>query len=423
MPLLVASIAFNYLAGEAIARRGGKPGGHALRPPVRRGRGQPRRARLLQVRGLPRRQRRCAPRRRTCASRRSCCRSASRSSRSRRSRTWSTSTAIRCATASFHYALFVSYFPHLIAGPILHHREMMPQFAAPTTYRLDYANLAAGLTHLRHRPVQEDGARRRHRALREPGVRRGRARLRAGACVEAWGAALAFGLQLYFDFSGYSDMAVGLSKMLGIRMPVNFDSPYKATSIIEFWRRWHMTLSRFLRDYLYIALGGNRRGAARRYVNLLVTMLLGGLWHGAAWTFVLWGAAARRLPRDQSWLASRLRARLPAGPAWINRIGAARRRRAHLRRGLRRLDDLPRGRPAVGASHPARAGRPERPRAAAVRARGDRAKPRAGSAQARFVPSSDRPLDRRSLRRAGRRASRPAWRAAAAPACSSARRN
>jgi D-alanyl-lipoteichoic acid acyltransferase DltB (MBOAT superfamily) len=106
----------------------------------------------------------------------------------------------------------------------------------------------------------------------------------------AWTGALAYTFQLYFDFSGYSDMAVGISLMFGVFLPLNFNSPYKATSIIDFWRRWHMTLSQFLRDYLYIPLGGNRHGSLRRYLNLMVTMLLGGLWHGAAWTFVVWGA-------------------------------------------------------------------------------------------------------------------------------------
>jgi D-alanyl-lipoteichoic acid acyltransferase DltB (MBOAT superfamily) len=110
------------------------------------------------------------------------------------------------------------------------------------------------------------------------------------AGLDVWLASLAYTLQLYFDFSGYSDMAIGLALMFGIRLPFNFNSPYKARSIIEFWRRWHMTLSRFLRDYLYFALGGNRRGRANRYRNLLVTMVLGGLWHGANWTFVAWGA-------------------------------------------------------------------------------------------------------------------------------------
>jgi len=106
---------------------------------------------------------------------------------------------------------------------------------------------------------------------------------------EAWGGALAYTFQLYFDFSGYSDMAVGLSLMFGVRLPVNFLSPYKSASMIDFWRHWHMTLSRFLRNYLYIPLGGNRLGPARRHLNLMLTMLLGGLWHGAGWTFVAWG--------------------------------------------------------------------------------------------------------------------------------------
>ena len=106
---------------------------------------------------------------------------------------------------------------------------------------------------------------------------------------EAWIGALAYTFQLYFDFSGYSDMAIGLARMVGIRFPMNFDSPYKSVNIVDFWRRWHITLSRFLRDYLYIPLGGNRKGPIRRYLNLFLTMLLGGLWHGAGWTFVVWG--------------------------------------------------------------------------------------------------------------------------------------
>ena len=105
----------------------------------------------------------------------------------------------------------------------------------------------------------------------------------------AWGGAIAYSFQLYFDFSGYADMAIGIAMMFGIRMPLNFHSPYKAVNIIDFWRRWHMTLSRFLREYLYIPLGGNKKGKARRYINLIIVMLLGGLWHGAGWTFVVWG--------------------------------------------------------------------------------------------------------------------------------------
>ena len=108
--------------------------------------------------------------------------------------------------------------------------------------------------------------------------------------LEAWCGALSYTFQLYFDFSAYCDMAYGLSYMFGIILPINFNSPYQARSIIEFWRRWHMTLSSFLRDYLYIPLGGNRRGVTFRYINLTITMLLGGLWHGANWTFIAWGA-------------------------------------------------------------------------------------------------------------------------------------
>jgi len=107
--------------------------------------------------------------------------------------------------------------------------------------------------------------------------------------IDAWTGALAYSLQIYFDFSGYSDMAIALSLLFGIRLPFNFDAPYKARSISEFWRRWHITLSRFLRDYLYIPLGGNRQGARRRNLNFFITMMLGGLWHGAGWNFLIWG--------------------------------------------------------------------------------------------------------------------------------------
>jgi alginate O-acetyltransferase complex protein AlgI len=170
-----------------------------------------------------------------------------------------------------HYALFVTYFPHLIAGPVLHHKEMMPQFGHPSTYRPHLENLAVGLTiftlGLFKKVVLADGiAPHANDAF--------------GMAVDgeplslfvAWGGALAYTLQLYFDFSAYSDMAVGLSKMLGIRMPVNFESPYKATSVIEFWRRWHMSLSTWIRDYLYIPLGGNHCGRTRALFNLVLLL-------------------------------------------------------------------------------------------------------------------------------------------------------
>jgi alginate O-acetyltransferase complex protein AlgI len=187
-----------------------------------------------------------------------------------------------------HYGLFVTYFPHLIAGPVLHHAQMMPQFndraiyAARTGYLL--AGLAIFLIGLVKKVVLADGISPYADAVFQPVDAGG-----SPGTAEAWIAAVAYTLQLYFDFSGYSDMAIGLSWMFNVRLPFNFDSPYRAASISEFWRRWHISLSNFLRDYLYIALGGNRHGALRRHANLLTTMLLGGLWHGASWSFVIWG--------------------------------------------------------------------------------------------------------------------------------------
>ncbi|KIL97738.1 putative poly(beta-D-mannuronate) O-acetylase [Paramagnetospirillum magnetotacticum MS-1] len=188
-----------------------------------------------------------------------------------------------------HYLLFVSYFPHLIAGPVIHHADLMPQFALREIYRPQWENVARGLTLLSlglfKKCIIADSLAGTADATFAAAA--------AGAPVgglAAWGGALAYTFQIYFDFSGYSDMALGLSWMFGIRLPVNFNSPYQAVGVIDFWRRWHMTLSRFLRDYLYIPLGGNRRGSMRRHLNLLITMVLGGLWHGANWTFVAWGA-------------------------------------------------------------------------------------------------------------------------------------
>jgi D-alanyl-lipoteichoic acid acyltransferase DltB (MBOAT superfamily) len=183
------------------------------------------------------------------------------------------------------YLLFVTYFPHLIAGPILHHREMMPQFAESKVYRLDWEAIAVGSVMLAFglfkKVIIADGI---------SGYVSGPFAAAHPGFLEAWTGALAYTMQLYFDFSGYTDMALGLSRMLGVRLPLNFNSPYKAANMIDFWRRWHMTLSRFLRDYLYIPLGGNRKGPARRYTNLMITMVLGGLWHGAGWTYLAWGA-------------------------------------------------------------------------------------------------------------------------------------
>ncbi|MBT3510179.1 MAG: MBOAT family protein [Nitrospina sp.] len=188
-----------------------------------------------------------------------------------------------------HYLLFITFFPQLIAGPIVHHSEMFSQYTQDTFYKLKAKNLGVGLIifviGLFKKVVIADGLAMHANpvfAAAESGI--------PFTSLEAWGGALAYTFQLYFDFSGYSDMAIGLAQMFSIRLPLNFNSPYKSTSIIDFWRRWHMTLSRFFRDYLYIPLGGNQQGATRNSLNLMITMFLGGLWHGASWTFVLWGA-------------------------------------------------------------------------------------------------------------------------------------
>lgn len=186
------------------------------------------------------------------------------------------------------YCLFVTFFPQLIAGPIVHHKEMMPQFASNQVYKVNYKSLAIGLIiftiGLFKKVILADGV----AIYATPIFAEAEAEI-AITLFSAWGGALAYTLQLYFDFSGYSDMAIGIAFMFGIKLPINFNSPYKSQSIIEFWRRWHITLSRFLRDYLYITLGGSKKGNVRRYVNLFITMLLGGIWHGAGWTFIIWG--------------------------------------------------------------------------------------------------------------------------------------
>jgi len=181
------------------------------------------------------------------------------------------------------FLLFVSFFPQLIAGPIVHWRDISPQLNRATL--LAQRDVVLGLSlfaiGLAKKTLLAD--------LLSPYVAQvfdGGAALHPAS---AWLGALAYTLQIYFDFSGYSDMAVGLALLFGVRLPWNFLSPYQAGSIVEFWRRWHITLSGFLRDYLYIPLGGNRDGAATRYRNIMITMLLGGLWHGAGWNFVLWG--------------------------------------------------------------------------------------------------------------------------------------
>ncbi|MCW1883180.1 MBOAT family protein [Luteolibacter flavescens] len=215
--------------------------------------------------------------------------------------------AYRGKTEEYHftdYLLFVTFFPHLIAGPLIHHREMMPQFRkARVGWHRDFpVALGMFLMGLFKKVVIADNLAQ----IATPIFGLAAADGRDPTMAEAWAGAIAYALQLYFDFSGYSDMALGAARFFGIRFPLNFHSPYKADSIIEFWRRWHMTLSRFLRDYLYIPLGGNRKGPKRRYVNLFLTMLLGGIWHGAGWTFVAWGALhGLLLCVNHAWIGAR----------------------------------------------------------------------------------------------------------------------
>lgn len=187
------------------------------------------------------------------------------------------------------YSLFISFFPQLVAGPIVHHKDLLPQFKEKKVYRFESAVFFGGLTlfflGLFKKVVLAD----QFAVYSDQGFNAA-AQGTTLTLFEAWGASLSYTFQLYFDFSGYADMAIGLAAMVGIQLPINFMAPYRSTSVIEFWRRWHMTLSRFLRDYLYFPLGGSRNGRARRYRNLFLTMLLGGFWHGAGWTFVFWGA-------------------------------------------------------------------------------------------------------------------------------------
>lgn len=216
--------------------------------------------------------------------------------------------------ASFNiidYCLFVTFFPQLIAGPIVRHNEIIPQFSTlPTTPR--GSDFAIGSSIFAIGLFKKVCLADLSAAWANPTF--GAAASGAPvAFADAWMAAFAYSFQLYFDFSGYTDMAIGLARLFGIVLPLNFFSPYKAVNIIDFWRRWHITLSRFLRDFLYIPLGGNRRGLPRRYVNLMVTMLLGGLWHGASWTFVLWGALhGLMLVVNHGWHYLKRRAGLPA---------------------------------------------------------------------------------------------------------------
>lgn len=212
-----------------------------------------------------------------------------------------------------NYCCFVCFFPQLIAGPIVHHQEMMPQFFNSGNHSVHWENIYHGLLILsiglaKKVLIADNLSPIVHYCFDETG---------SLTFLEAALGSISYTLQLYFDFSGYSDMAIGCALFFNIHLPWNFNSPYKATDIQDFWRRWHITLSRWLRDYLYIPLGGNRRGTGRTLGNLFVTFLLGGLWHGAAWTFVLWGALhGLALAGHRIW-SQMFRKKMPAVPAWL----------------------------------------------------------------------------------------------------------
>ncbi|PTR16117.1 D-alanyl-lipoteichoic acid acyltransferase DltB (MBOAT superfamily) [Nitrosospira sp. Nsp2] len=211
-----------------------------------------------------------------------------------------------------NYALFVTFFPHLIAGPILHHGEMMSQFKSRWTLVMRYRNIALGLF------IFSIGLFKKV-VIADTFAVWANAGFEGGETLDffsAWGTSLSYTFQLYFDFSGYCDMAIGAALLFNIWLPINFNSPYQALDIQDFWRRWHMTLSRYLRDYLYIPLGGNRCSTPRVYLNLMATFILGGLWHGASWMFVLWGAFhGAALVIHRAWSGFGLR--MPRAMAWL----------------------------------------------------------------------------------------------------------
>lgn len=210
------------------------------------------------------------------------------------------------------YSLFVSFFPYLLAGPIIHHREMTIQYTQLKSKTLDYSNITGGLylffIGLFKKVVIADTL--------AGWVSQGFDHAATLPLIEAWAVSLSYTLQLYFDFSGYTDMAIGTAKMFNITLPVNFNSPYRSLNIQEFWRRWHITLGRYVRDYVYIPLGGNRISEVRTLFNLMVTFFLVGLWHGAGWTFVFWGCLhGGALVVHRLWRKFNLR--MPRFLAWL----------------------------------------------------------------------------------------------------------
>ena len=202
--------------------------------------------------------------------------------------------------------MFVMFFPQLIAGPLVRHDEIIHQFRADPRGPALWRNLSQGAVLFLIGIAKKTGLADSLAPLADGLFARGA--VESLGAAEAWIGCAAYTLQIYFDFSGYSDMAIGLALMFGLALPLNFNAPYRAQSIRDFWRRWHITLSRFLRDYLYIPLGGSRCGPIRQLANLIATMLLGGLWHGANWTFVVWGGLhGAALALNHAWSERRLK--------------------------------------------------------------------------------------------------------------------
>lgn len=183
------------------------------------------------------------------------------------------------------YSIFVSFFPQLIAGPIVLHQELSPQLLKQNHAHINKEHIIKGLSLFAIGLFKKVAIADKLAIL----VKSGYASSSSLTLFESWATSLSYTLQLYFDFSGYTDMALGAALLFNIKLPVNFNSPYKSGNIQEFWRRWHITLGRFFRDYLYIPLGGNKKGLSRTTFNIMITFALCGLWHGAGWTFVLWG--------------------------------------------------------------------------------------------------------------------------------------
>lgn len=222
-----------------------------------------------------------------------------------------------------NYGLFVTFFPHLIAGPIVHHKQLAPQFNERESYFISYQNISKGLLIFAIGLFKKVGI----ADVFANWANTGYSNVDSLTFVDSWITTLSYTLQLYFDFSGYSDMAIGLALLFNIVMPINFNSPYKALDIQDFWRRWHITLSHFLTTYLYIPLGGNRKGASRTYINIFIIFLVSGIWHGAGWTFVIWGVmhglasvicrwwkrAGYSMPKVMAWITTFLFVHL----AWV----------------------------------------------------------------------------------------------------------